>query len=374
MKKRIVVSVSNDLGTDQRVRKQCQSLIERGYDVLLLGRHLPQSAPIERPYAVKRFRLVFNKKAFFYAELNVRLFFFLLFARADLYYANDLDTLPANALASVLRGKPLVYDSHEFFTEVPEIQSRPAVKKVWSFFERMCIARSGLVITVNESIAGLLKKTYGLPVVHVVRNVPDGNLNPQPATREDLGLPTDAHILVLQGSGINVDRGAEELLEAVALLQGVVLLIIGSGDALPALQQRALAPDMHNKVIFKPRMPYAEMMRYTALADLGVSLDKDTNINYRYSLPNKVFDYAAAGIPVLVSDLIEVRSFVEKHGLGVVAKSLEAEALADLIDSTLKDEEALITFRKNARLVSASLTWKQEYGAVLEVIVGLVRG
>ena len=75
---RIVVSVSNDLSTDQRVRKMCASLQERGYDITLLGRLKRDSLPIDRPYKVKRFPLAFEKGALFYASLNMRLFFYLL--------------------------------------------------------------------------------------------------------------------------------------------------------------------------------------------------------------------------------------------------------------------------------------------------------
>lgn len=373
MKRRIAVSVSNDLSTDQRVRKQCQSMHDAGYEVMLLGRQLPDSPDCVRPYQVKRFKLFFNKKAAFYAELNLRLFLNLLFVRVDLFYANDLDTLPANALASWLRRKPLVYDSHEFFTEVPEIQSRKWVKSTWSFLERTCIRRASLVLTVNASIAGLLRERYALPRVLVVRNVPDVNVEIAPASRAELGLPEGVHLLILQGSGINVDRGAEELLEAMALTSGATLLIVGSGDAIPALRQRASAADLQGKVIFKPRMPYAEMMRYTRLADLGLSLDKDTNINYRYSLPNKVFDYVAAGIPMLVSDLVEVRNFVLSNAVGNIAESHDPQYLADRIQQMLADTEAMERYRNNARNLAPTIHWKLEYAPVLQAIGQLLQ-
>jgi glycosyltransferase involved in cell wall biosynthesis len=364
MKKCIAVSVSNDLSTDQRVRKQCQSLSDAGYDVLLIGRKMPQSLPIERTYKFKRISLLFNRKALFYAELNLRLLVLLLFSKADLYYANDLDTLAANTLAAWLRRKPMVYDSHEYFTEVPEIQSRPWVKKIWKFIERSCIGKASLVLTVNKSIAILLQDAYQLKDVQVVRNVPDGFGQLAPATRAELGLPADMQILILQGSGINTDRGAEELLEAMAFMDGTILLVIGGGDAMPALRLRAQMPDLAQKVIFKPRMPYSAMMRFTALADLGLSLDKDSNINYRYSLPNKVFDYVGAGIPMLVSDLVEVRNFVLENDLGVVASQHDPRYLSGLITATLADTHALARFRKNALRIRMKLHWQDEYKVI----------
>src|SRR6478735_10941986 len=118
--KKIIVSVSNDLSTDQRVKKVCAYLHANGFEVVLLGRKLKNSLEItDRPYKTKRFNLWFNKGALFYANLNIRLFFYLLFHKSDWLLANDLDTLPANYYA---RGKRvLVYDTHEIFCEVPEL-------------------------------------------------------------------------------------------------------------------------------------------------------------------------------------------------------------------------------------------------------------
>ncbi|MCA1750851.1 MAG: glycosyltransferase [Flavobacteriales bacterium] len=274
MKKRIAVSVSNDLSTDQRVRKQCNSLTEARFDILLLGRKLKDSTPLERPYEVERFKLLFNKKAPFYAALNVRLFFRLLFARVDVFYANDLDTLPANALLSLLRRKPLVYDSHEFFTEVPEVNARPAVKKVWTFFERICIRRADHVLTVNKSIADLLMQIYGCPAVDVVRNVPETRPSVEPVSREELGLPTDKKIIILQGSGINLNRGSEELLEAVALTSGVVLLFVGSGDALSRLSD---LPEVRAFAESSGAGTVAERLDPEYLADLITSVLADSD-------------------------------------------------------------------------------------------------
>ena len=126
--KRIFISVINDLSTDQRVHKVCTSLEKEGYQVHLIGRKLNYSTPLDRTYNTKRIRLLFNKGAFFFAEYNFRLFWYLLFQKVDVYHSNDLDTLLANYLVSKIRRKHLIYDSHEYFTGVPEIQNKKFVK------------------------------------------------------------------------------------------------------------------------------------------------------------------------------------------------------------------------------------------------------
>jgi hypothetical protein len=170
-KQKIIVSVTNDLTTDQRVAKICNTLIELNFDVILAGRKLGNSLPIQRPYTTKRFNLWFNKGPLFYANYNIRLFFFLLFSNVDVLWSNDLDTLLANHLAAKFKNKRLIYDSHEYFTEVPELINRPKIQKIWKRIERKILPQLKDVFTVSQSIGDLYKKEYNIDV-KLLRNVP----------------------------------------------------------------------------------------------------------------------------------------------------------------------------------------------------------
>ncbi len=369
---RAIVSVTNDLATDNRVHRTCTVLQELGYAVLLVGRAWSDSPALERPYDTRRLRLLFNKGPLFYAEYNLRLFFLLLFSRGDLLVANDLDTLLANRFAAWLRGKELVYDTHEFYTEVPELVGRPMVRKAWLAIERAIFPKLRNVITVNRSIADAYRERYRTEV-SVVRNIPMKRaLGPKP-TRNGLGLPDDKFILIMQGAGINVQRGAEEAVLAMMELRECLLLIIGGGDAWSTLERMVKEHGLVDRVRMFDRMPYERMMDFTRNADLGLTLDKDTNLNYRFSLPNKLFDYLNAGIPVLATDLPEVAAIVRQYDAGIVLRSVDPAAIVATVRALMADRERLKALARNATFAATSLDGEAEKEKLKALLAGIGR-
>ena len=149
----------------------------------------------ERPYGTKRMKLLFEKGPLFYAEYNIRLFFFLLFHRANLLLSNDLDTILPNYFISKLKRCKMVFDSHEYFTETPELVHRPKVQKVWKRIEGFVVPKLNEMITVCDSIADLFRQKYGVKC-HVIRNIPPRKALPSEGEKAVLGLPTDKHLLV----------------------------------------------------------------------------------------------------------------------------------------------------------------------------------
>ncbi len=359
------MAVTSDLATDQRVHRNCMALAGMGYTVQLVGRILPSSLPMpQRTYSCKRFKLPFTKGPLFYASYNLRLLLYLLFNRSDLIFSNDLDTLPACWLASRIKRKKLVYDSHEYYTGVPELAGRPTVQKIWKAIERFIFPKLETVITVNDSIADLYHLEYGKEI-HVIRNVPmQSAFQPAASDRQEIRsklgvLPTEK-LLILQGSGINKDRGAEEAVMAMQYLENTKLVLLGGGDVFKDVLKLAVTNGVTSKIIFLPRMPYEAMMRHTAACDLGLTFDKDTNINYRFSLPNKIFDYIRAGIPVMASRLPEVEKIVQGYGIGWFISGHDPAIMAQEIDAALQDATAIARCRKNLQLAAEDLTWENE--------------
>jgi glycosyltransferase involved in cell wall biosynthesis len=359
---RMILSVTNDLVTDQRVHRVAATLSSKGAKVTLVGRILKNSLPVKRDYKTYRMRLLFTKGPLFYAEYNIRLFLYLLFSKVNVLVANDLDTLPANYLVSVLRKKTLVYDAHELFSEIPELVERNFVKSFWLRLEKWVIPKVKFSYTVCQSIANLFKMEYGINT-QVVRNIPvrlvkiDKN-NPYP------GLPLSEFILY-QGS-VNKGRGLELLIDAFEYVHQLKCVIVGDGDIMHEINERILNKNLKDKVILLGKLPFEDLKRVTPHAAIGISIEEYQGLNYYYALPNKLFDYIQSEIPVLVSDFPEMRQIVVNYEVGEIVISRNSTDLARQIELMVQKRKDGC-WKKSLEIAAKKLCWENEEQELMRI-------
>jgi len=363
--KKVILSVTNDLVTDSRVHKVALSLQKMDFKVLLVGRKLPKSKKLDqRPYKTHRMKLFFRKGPLFYAEYNFRLFLFLRVRKTDILLANDLDSLLANYLVSKMKGKPLVYDSHEFFTEVPELIDRPVKRAIWQRIERAILPKLKYAYTVSESIATSYRKKYGTPF-RVVRNLPPHEeliLVPH-----EKNLVTDQRKIILYQGALNIGRGLEYAIKAMQYIDDARLLIAGDGDIALALKQLAADLKLGDRVSFLGKIPMEEIKFITAQADLGLSIEEDLGLNYHFALPNKLFDYIQQQVPVLVSNLPEMKKIVDDYQIGMILESHDPQQMAGQFHEALFNWELREKWYNHLPLAAHDLCWENEEQVLFEI-------
>jgi len=306
----------------------------------------------------------------FYAEYNIRLFLFLLFTKQDAFLACDLDTLAASYLASLIRGIPLIYDSHEYFTEVPELVGRPAVKKIWEGIEKRILPHIRFAYTVSQSIADAYRAKYGIPM-EVIFNYPTRKKS---LIQPGFSLRREQEKIILYQGSVNAGRGLALAIRAMEFINGSRLVIIGEGDLLEDLIKFTGNAGLSGCVTFTGRISMDELYAFTQQADVGLSLEEDLGLNYRYALPNKLFDYIQAGIPVLVSDLPEMAALVRKYTIGKVIGTKDPSELASCISSMLNNAADRERWKENLLIASEELCWEKEEGKLLGIIQKAITG
>lgn len=374
----IILTVSSDLVGDQRVHKMALTLSEMGNEVKVIGRKKRNSLPYScSSYRFRRLNLIFEKGVLFYSALQIRLFFYLLFSKVDIIWSNDLDTLLPCFFIAKLRRKKLVYDSHEYFTGVPELQNKQLVRGIWKSIEAYIFPRLENIITVNHSVAKLYESEYGKKL-NVIYNYPfyykklepiEDHFTLLPASHSEkaivinftfsLLLQEKRKIIIYQGA-VNKDRGLDEAIDAMEWVENAILLIIGSGDEFNKIRIKVEKSTFSHKICVLGAIPFQYLKYFTSIASLGLSIEKPNSINYQLASPNKVFDYIAAKVPVLGSHLPEIEEVILKYDLGTFIESHQPQHIAEKINFLLRNEDLLSEMKKNCQKAKEKLHWESQ--------------
>jgi glycosyltransferase involved in cell wall biosynthesis len=290
---------------------------------------------------------------------------------ADVYHAHDLNTLPLGVLAARRAGAPLIYDSHELFTERGNI--RPFEKRFWRAVERLLIRRPTQVITVCDSFAEQLAGRYGIERPKTVLNLPDLAAGVPAANgelRRRASIANGEPIVLYQGK-VSAERGLEHLVEAAAGLERGVVVIMGSGRLHPQLQEMVDSAGLGERVRLIGPVPPEELLATTAGASIGVAPIEGKSPSYYYAAPNKLFEYLGAGIPVVATRLPEMERVVNEREVGLLCEPGDPDGLAEAINRLLGDDELYERLRSNAVAAAKVYNWQNEKSKLLDVYAGL---
>lgn len=292
---------------------------------------------------------------------------------ADLYWANDLDTLPVAYLASRRLGGRLVYDSHELWVDRSYIPPQTRFGRwKWTSTESALIRRADHVVTVSELIAAELSGRHAVPKPSVIRNIP---VRPSVKAsihdlRAKLELPVEKRLVLYVGL-IAPNRGLEELMKSALELPDCVMVMLGSTENrgyFASLQREVEELGIEDRFRFAGTVPSEEVVSHARSADLGVVTFKNTGLSYYLTNQNKLFEYIAAGLPVVGSDFPGIRSIVDRYRVGVTCDPGDPRAVAAAIRSVLEDGERYAQFSRNSEQAAKELTWENESQKLLAIV------
>ena len=358
--KKIICTVTNDLTYDQRMIRICSTLVAHGYEVLLVGRKLEKSTPLsQRSFGQKRFSCIFNKGFFFYAEYNLRLFLFLMNKDFDLINSIDLDTLSAGGLAAKWKGKKLVYDAHEYFTEVPEVVNRPIVKAFWAQIASYFIPKVDGAYTVSKGLQDIFQTKYKTSF-SLVRNLPFAKKQPDQKKNSE-----DQKIILYQGA-VNEGRGLREMILAMHELRDHKLHIIGEGDLSSQLRALVVYEKLEHRVSFLGYVKPDQLQAHTQRAWIGINLLENKGLSYFFSLANRTFDFIQAGLPAIHMNFPEYKVIQEKYRVGILIDDLKTESIVAAVNR-FEHDSFYNDVKLNCMIASRELTWENEVGELLSV-------
>lgn len=361
----------SSLDNDSRILKEINTLINYGYKVGAL------SVNSERRFTFENNCINHNSKKIFGIPGIALLLLYLRIIKKcitfskeiDIYHCNDLNTLPIGVFVKLFlkRKVKLVYDAHEFEPNQKPNQNKLSIKLLMNI-ERLLIKFADAVITVNDSIANEYVKLYKIKKPALVLNCPIyQEIKKQNIFREKLNIDKEKIIFLYQG-GLYTGRGLENLIEAFKKINDTnkVLVFLGYG---PLQQEIKKISERFQNIFYHPAVSPDVLLNYTSSADVGLCLIENNCLSYYYCLPNKVFEYILAGLPVIVSNMPEMRKLIENNKIGIITKGNDTDSIIEAIKEI--NSEDIPRYKKNFNHLAKIYTWGQQEKVLLDIYKGV---
>jgi len=362
----ILAGFITNFTTEHRLFREIQSLCSVGHTVMVVGFRDPEDThfTLQHWKGIDTCCLTLVRKRLpgflFFLLFMFKLFFKTLRSNAGIYLACDLPALFPMALAARFTGARVVYDSREVFTELPEIHNHALKKLFWTLLEKSALSKITASICVCESDRQTLMHCHPSLTPVIIRNLPC--LRPLVKTtllRDRFSLDSNEPILLFQGTFLT-SGGLEHLVPAAAHLNRGKLILIGSGpheNKILSLIQRL---GLENTVLHLPPIPFSELHPWTSSASIGICPILPDGLNLENALPNKIFEYAMAGLPMVSTNLPEIRKLNDRFSFALLAEQPTPQGFADAINQLIEDNTLRARLAANARRMAEQLCWENE--------------
>lgn len=357
---KILCTSFSNASFDQRMQKVCTELasMDDVQCIWVSRKFKTNGSVINNQYHNNPISSVFSSGKLAYLFFNIQLFIQCMRYRPNCIYAVDLDTLLPAIIYKTLSGTKVIYDAHEYFTELPEVVHRYWTQWIWRMVARLSIPRVDARITVGPILAEVFEKRYKRKF-DVIRNVP--------YTQTELPTAQKEKILIYQGA-INVGRGLEALVESMVSTQGIHLIIAGTGDLELKIKQLVISLEIQDRVTFTGVLTPPKLKQLTETAWIGFNLLENSGLSYYYSLANKVFDYFQAGVPVITMDFPEYRRLFDEAPAGILIKQCTVEEIRSAIQTLSLDAILYSRAKEACTILAKKYCWENEKEVLYKII------
>lgn len=332
-----------------------------GFNVLLVGCNKQHNINFNTSFQTKLLNCTFKKGLLFYFEFNIRLLLFLLKTNTKIISAVDADTLLACTVAAICKQTKLVFDAHEYFTEVPELVNKPFVKFIWQSIQQACINRVNAAYTVSPSLAQIFTSQYGLTFSTIYN---------MPIRQQNQLLTQHKKPIILYQGDINPGRGIEETLVAITNLE-VEFWIIGDGPLKEEINNFVNAQNLEHKVKLFGKILPTELVSYTKQAFVGINILSPNGLSYQYSLANKFFDYVQAHIPVICADFVEYQNLNKQYQVALLCQN-NSNQIYNAINTLLHNEAMYQNLVSNCVVAAKEWHWQRQENLLIPIYKKLI--
>ena len=363
--RKILFCTLSSIDNDSRVLKEISTLTKNGYQIVSLSVNTKSNFNFLNKVVHHRPGRIFGIPGFSLIGLYFNYFRFVLRQKGIyIIHCNDLNTLPAGVFAKMFNRKlKLVYDSHEYAINDTPYESKISIWLKY-FIERILIQFADKVITVSNSIANEYKRLYNIPKPSLILNCPRYHeQQKKDIFRNEFNIRSDQNIFLYQGA-LSRGRGIEIMVQVFETFKSDdnVLIFMGYGPLETFIKN---VSKEYTNIYFHPAVSTDILLEYTSSADFGISTIKDSCLSYRYCLPNKLFEYFMAGIPVIVSNLYEMKSLVEKYQAGIVSGSNSVQGFTKAVEESLNQD--YLRMVENVKKTRKRFCWEEQEKKLIKI-------
>ncbi len=367
--KKILITFLGNIHYDTRCNNLYDSLSANNYDVEFIGfdwltKDFTESRGNVSVIKLRKGILSLS----FYLKFIWHLKLKLLTTKASIIFAEDIYTLPFAVIFGKLKRAKIYYDSRELFGYLAGLKEKKFKQAFWKWIEKLFIKKTDYVIVTGQMDGEFLTKEYGINNIILLRNLPRYY---KPSSSLDLHsqfqIDIDKNIILYQGVLLK-GRGIEKVFAVLSDLPDYVFLIVGGGEYEEYYKNLAQEMNITTQVIFLGKLTQDELPKFTSSADVGVSLIENLSTSYYYALPNKLFEYIMAEIPVIVSNLPQMKEVVEKYDVGFVIDIENKVELISALKSLSENASLYKSKRQNCHIASQELNWEKEVTKLLNVL------